>query len=173
MLNDSTRASTNWKGHILVLHAISLAGALYGLWLLLSGHGEPLLLVLGLCSTALVVFIALRMDVIDHESHPLHLTFKLPAYWVWLAWEIIKANLAVARIVLAPGPPISPTVVRLKASQKSELGQVIYANSITLTPGTVSMSLADGRIEVHALTEGMARSLEEGEMDRRVGRLED
>lgn len=156
-----------------MLHALSLAVGLYGLWLLLSGHPEPLLLVLGLCSTALVVLIALRMDVIDHESHPLHLTFKLPAYWVWLAWEIIKANLSVSRIVLTPGLPISPTVVRVNASQKSELGQVIYANSITLTPGTVSMRLEDGRIEVHALTASMARDLEGGDMDRRVSRLEE
>lgn len=154
-------------------HALSLAGGLYGLWLLLSGHSEPLLLGLGLGSTAVVVVIALRMEVIDHESHPLHLTFKLPAYWLWLGWEIIKANLAVARIVLSPGPPISPTVVRVNASQRSELGQVIYANSITLTPGTVSMSLDDGRIEVHALSQDMARSLEQGDMDRRVTRLEE
>lgn len=172
MLNDSTRDSTTWKGPLPVLHALSLAAALYGLWLLLSGHLEPLLLVLGACSTALVVFIALRMEVIDQESHPLHLTFKLPAYWVWLAWEIIKANFAVARILLTPSLPISPTVVRASASQQSELGQVIYANSITLTPGTVSMSLEDGRIDVHALTEDMARSLLEGDMDRRVTRLE-
>lgn len=156
-----------------MLHAFSLTVVLYALWLLLSGHLEPLLLILGLASALLVVAIALRMEVIDRESHPIHLTFKLPAYWLWLGWEIVKSNLAVAKLVVMPSPAISPTVVRVKASQQSELGQVIYANSITLTPGTVSMRLEDGDIEVHALTEDLAQSLEQGDMDRRVRRLEE
>ena len=113
------------------------------------------------------------MEVIDRESHPFHLTFKLPAYWVWLGWEIAKANLAVARLILTPSLPISPRIVKVRASQSSELGQVVYANSITLTPGTVSMGLDDGHIEVHALTAAMARELEYGSMDRRVSRLEE
>ncbi len=154
-------------------HAISLTLTLYVLWLLLSGHTDPLMLALGLGSSLLVVVIAVRMEVIDRESHPLHLTLKLPAYWVWLGWEIVKSNLAVARLILTPSLPISPTVVKVRASQSSELGQVIYANSITLTPGTVSMDLENGRIEVHALTASMARELEGGDMDRRVSRLEE
>ncbi len=154
-------------------HIISLTLTLSVLWLLLSGHTEPLLLALGLGSTLLVVFIAIRMEVIDRESHPFHLTLRLPVYWVWLGWEIVKANLAVARVILTPSLPISPTVVKVRAGQGSELGQVFYANSITLTPGTVAMTLEDGHIEVHALTNDMARSLEEGDMDRRVSRLEE
>ncbi len=155
-----------------MLHAISLGVTLYSLWLLLSGHFEPLLLTLGAFSCLLVVLIALRMEVIDHESHPLHLTPRLPLYWIWLLWEIVKSNLAVARLILAPRLSISPTVVRVTATQKSDLGRVIFANSITLTPGTVSMSLDDDQIEVHALTNGMADQLETGAMDRRVTRLE-
>ncbi len=154
-------------------HVISLTLALSVLWLLLSGHKEPLLLALGLGSSLLVVVIAVRMEVIDRESHPLHLTFKLPAYWVWLGWEIAKANVAVARLILTPSLPISPTIVKVRAGQTSELGQVVYANSITLTPGTVSMDLDNGHIEVHALTASMAREIEQGTMDRRVSRLEE
>ncbi|MEX1206005.1 MAG: Na+/H+ antiporter subunit E [Dongiaceae bacterium] len=149
-------------------HAISLALVLYGLWLLLSGHYEPLLLGFGVLSCALVVAIALRMDVVDKEGHPVHLGWRALAYWPWLLLEIAKSNIDVARRVLHPALPISPTLVRVKASQSSDLGQVIYANSITLTPGTVSIELEDGMIDVHALTGETAAALEAGEMNRRI-----
>ncbi len=155
-----------------MLHAISLAVVLYSLWLFLSGHFEPLLLTLGAFSCLLVVLIALRMEVIDHESHPIHLTPRLPLYWMWLLWEIVKSNLAVARLILTPTLSISPTVIRVTATQQTDLGRVVYANSITLTPGTVSMSLDDDQITVHALTREMAENLQTGEMDHRVTRLE-
>ncbi len=153
-------------------HAISLGMFLYVLWLLLSGHFEPLLLGLGALSCLIVVIIALRMDVIDHESHPIHLTARLPLYWVWLLWEIVKANITVAKLVWHPALPICPTVVRVRASQQTELGQVIYANSITLTPGTVSLNLEDHHIDVHAITTWLAADLQAGDMDRRVTQIE-
>lgn len=155
-------------------HAISLACSLAALWLVLSGYlTKPLLVGLGLVSVAGVVAIALRMDVVDHEGHPIHLRFlKVCGYWLWLLGQIARASLDVARRILTPGLPISPRVVRVRPSQHTELGQVIYANSITLTPGTVSINLEGGAIEVHALTREAAEALEAGEMDRRVAALE-
>jgi multicomponent Na+:H+ antiporter subunit E len=155
-----------------VVHAISLALVLFALWLLLSGHYVPLLIGLGALSVLLVVTIALRMGVVDREGHPIHLSPKALLYWPWLAWEIVKSNVDVARRILSPTLPISPTVIRLKASQKSELGKVIYANSITLTPGTVSIDIDGDKIEVHALTREAAQALRTGDMDRRVTRFE-
>lgn len=155
-----------------MLHAVSLAVVLYLVWLLLSGIFEPLMLVLGLVSCLVVVAIARRMAVIDHEGHPIHLGWKAVGYWPWLALEIVKANLDVARRIVAPGLPISPTLVKLKTSQKSELGQVIYANSITLTPGTVSIDIEGDEITVHALSADAAAELESGDMDRRVTAME-
>jgi multicomponent Na+:H+ antiporter subunit E len=149
-------------------HAISVAVVLYGLWLLLSGHYVPLLLSLGVLSVLVVLFIATRMDVVDKEGQPVHLGPKALLYWSWLAWEIIKANLAVTRHILRPRLSISPTVVRVKATQTSELGKVIYANSITLTPGTVSIDIDGPYISVHALTRDFAADLRSGDMDRRV-----
>ena len=155
-----------------MVHAISLALVLFALWLLLSGHYVPLLLGLGALSALLVVTIALRMDVLDREGYPIHLSPKALLYWPWLGWEIVKSNVDVARRILSPTLPISPTVIRLKASQKSELGKVIYANSITLTPGTVSIDIDGDKIEVHALTREAAQALRTGDMDRRVTRFE-
>ena len=85
--------------------------------------------------------------------------------------EIIKANLDVLKIILSPSLPATPTLVRVKASQKSDLGQVIYANSITLTPGTISVDVANGEILVHALTRSGAEELLEGKMDSRVTKM--
>ena len=155
-----------------VVHSISLGVVLAVVWLLLSGHFEPLILMLGLASCVIVVVIAKRMDFVDHEGHPIHLTRRAVGYWLWLSWEIVKANIDVARRVLAPRIAINPTMVRLASSQKSDLGLVIYANSITLTPGTISVDVEPGEILVHALSRDAARELEIGEMDRRVSQVE-
>ena len=89
-----------------------------------------------------------------------------------MAWEIVKANIDVARIILHPKMPITPTILDIKASQVTELGHVFYANSITLTPGTVTLRLRDGLMEVHALTPTAIEGLLGGEMDRRVRAVE-
>ncbi|MCH7832977.1 MAG: Na+/H+ antiporter subunit E, partial [Proteobacteria bacterium] len=114
---------------------------LFCLWMLLSGFFVTLLLSLGMVSVALVVWIAHRMDVIDHEGHPIHLTIRALFYWPWLIVEIIKANIDVARAIVRRRMPINPSVIEVKATQETELGQVIYANSITLTPGTVTIDI--------------------------------
>lgn len=138
----------------------------------MSGIFEPLILILGVFSCALVVAIAVRMDVIDHEAVPVHLTFKVLMYWPWLLWEIIKANIDVTKRVLGFAD-ISPTMVRIKATQKTDLGIVIFANSITLTPGTISIDVdEEGYILVHALSRDGTEGLEGGDMDRRVTELE-
>jgi multicomponent Na+:H+ antiporter subunit E len=149
--------------------AISIALVLYGLWLLLSGLYVPLLLGLGVVSVMFVMLIAIRMNVADPEGHPIHLGPKATLwYWPWLVWQVVKANIAVTRQILNPRLPISPTVVRVKTTQKSALGRVVYANSITLTPGTVSIDIDGPYISVHALTRDLAADLKRGEMDRRV-----
>ena len=152
-------------------HAISLAFVCFALWLLLSGHYVPLMLALGALATLFVVAIAVRMEISNREGQPVHLLPMILSYWPWLLWEIVKANLVVARCILTPSLPVNPTLIKVKASQKSRLGKVIYANSITLTPGTVSMEVSGDEIEVHALTNAAAEALQAGEMDRRVRRL--
>ena len=151
-----------------MVHAVTLGLVLFGSWLLMSGVFIPFILLLGVFSCAVVVVIAMRMDVIDHEAVPVHLTLKAILYWPWLLWEIVKANIDVTRRVLGLAE-ISPTMVRIQATQKSDLGLVIFANSITLTPGTISIDLEeDGHILVHAISREGTVGLEGGEMDRRV-----
>ncbi len=152
---------------------VSLFSLLMLVWLLLSGIYTPWLISLGVLSCVVVVLIALRMDVIDNEGHPFHLHFgSLCLYWCWLLVEILKSNYIVLRCILSPGMPISPNVLALRSTQRSDLGRVIYANSITLTPGTVSIEVDGDITEVHALTQAAADDLRDGEMDRRVTAVE-
>lgn len=154
-------------------HTIGLSLALAAFWLLNSGHYTPLMLSLGAISIALVLYIAHRMDVVDHESQPLHLTLKLPRYHIWLGKEIILANISVVKHIWLGNETISPILTTIKASQKTDIGKVIYANSITLTPGTIAVDLVDDQIMIHALLRENIEALEAGEMDLRVSRLED
>ncbi len=154
-------------------HAISLGLFLAVIWLLLSGHYTLLLISFGLLSVALVVLLALRMDVVDREGQPLHLNSKaLVIYWCWLLKEIFVSNIYVCRLILNPAMPISPTVIALRSSQSSDLARVIFANSITLTPGTVTIDVDGDITEVHAITEDAAKSLLQGSMDGKVTALE-
>ena len=155
-----------------MLHALSLASATALLWLMLSGVLEGWLLALGVASVVGVVAIARRMDVIDHEGHPMHLGLRPLRYWPWLTLEIAKANIDVTRAIARPTMKIRPRVLSVPASQQSAVGRVIYANSITLTPGTVTLAVDGARFTVHALTINAERSLATGDMDRRVRALE-
>ena len=158
-----------------MLRHASLGLVLFLLWLALSGQFHELLLIeLGLASSIFVVWIAHRMRLADDEGHPIQMTLGALSFLPWLAWEIIKANIDVARIILTPRLPISPVLFKVKASQKTEVGMVAYANSITLTPGTVTVDVdgASSEFTVHAITVAAADELERGRMDRRTLRME-
>ena len=156
-----------------MVHVVGLGASLMAFWLLMSGIYTPLLIALGIASILLVLYIAHRMDLYDHETFPFHLKGRVFGYWGWLAKEIFKANIDVAKIVLAPKMPISPRVVRVKATQKSDLGLVIFANSITLTPGTVTIDIEGDEMIVHALSQDLADGVLNGDMDGRVTALEE
>jgi multicomponent Na+:H+ antiporter subunit E len=154
------------------LRALSPVLVLYAFWLLLSGYFTAFLMIVGVACAIGVTLLARRMAVVDHEGHPIHLSWRVIGYWPWLFKEIAKSAWDVSRIILDPRLPISPTLLRVITSQKSTVGVVTYANSITLTPGTISVEVGEGEILVHALTHDGAQSLQEGEMDRRVRRFE-
>jgi multicomponent Na+:H+ antiporter subunit E len=151
------------------LRLVSSLLFLFAFWLLLSGHYVPFLVAAGFVCALLVVLFARRMDLVDHEGHPVHLAPRaLVTYWPWLVKEIAKSAWSVSKIILDPRLPISPTLIRVKATQKTEVGRTTFANSITLTPGTISLEVGRDEILVHALTRDGARDLAGGEMDRRV-----
>ena len=120
----------------------------------------------------IVLALARQMGLVDREGVPLHLIPRLPLYALWLLWEVVKANFDVAKRVLHPRLPIHPMLIKVKSSQRSDLGHVIYANSITLTPGTVSVDVEQDTITVHALSKEAAAGVLTGAMDARVTKLE-
>ena len=171
-LVSRNRIARNESGRF-VTHSVSMFVVLYLFWLLLSGYFITFLLAAGAGCAAAVVVVARRMDVIDREGHPIHLGLRaLLSYWPWLIGEIVKSGWDVSRRILDPRLPISPTLVRFKPSQATALGLVIHANSITLTPGTISVEVAAGEFLVHALTQEGAAGLAASEMDRRVTGLD-
>ncbi len=154
------------------MHLLGLALVMAFLWLILSGHYNGLLLSLGALSVALVVLLNLRMDLLDRETVPLHFGLAIIPFWGWLLKEIVLANLDVIKRIWLGNSSISPAVRCLPVCHKTDMCRVIYANAITLTPGTVSIDLDDHHVRVHALTPEGLDALEDGAMSRRVEALE-
>lgn len=154
-------------------HVAGLIFKLTLLWLLLSGHYTPLLLSLGLMSIILVTIICLRMNIIIFEQPEILLQiFRYIPYTFWLVIEILRSNIDVIKRILNPLLPISPRWVTIRTTQKTDFSKVIYANSITLTPGTISMDVDGNNIDVHALSESGADGLATGQMDKKVTFIE-
>ena len=147
---------------------------LFGYWLALSGHYDWWLVVFGAVLSVLVVVFCLGKGITDPEGFPIYLVPRGLIYWPWLLWQIVLSGLRVTRLILSPGLPISPTLVKVDAQQNSAVGLVTYANSITLTPGTISIEASErGKcIWVHAIEREGAEGFENDEMNGRVARFD-
>jgi multicomponent Na+:H+ antiporter subunit E len=151
-----------------MFHSISLFVSLLLFWLLLSGFFTPFLVAAGVGSALAVVWVARRLDVVDDEGHPIHLGPRALVYWPWLLKEVAKSAWSVSKIIVDPKLPISPTLVRFKPTQTTDVGLVIHAQSITLTPGTITIEAQADEFLVHGLTRDGALGCIDSEMDRRV-----
>ena len=144
--------------------AVILLIALAATWWTLSGYTKPILLTLGAISLGLVTLMASRMRIMDRETAPYLTVPQTLIYFGWLFVEIIKANVAVVRAVMNPDLEVSPTLVKIPAGGKSDIAKTMFANSITLTPGTVSVNVEDDHILVHALLSEMSEPEDFDEM---------
>ena len=164
--NDTAPSGAGrFRAHLLFIALLIAA------WVLWSGMFKPLLLGLGALSCAIAAVIAVRMGYFDTRVFALRFNFRLFGFWAWLLREIVKSSIEVARVVLAREIRLSTRVVEIDASRLSPVDQAVLGNSITLTPGTLTMEATDGRLLVHALTVDCAGELESGEMLRRVAAL--
>jgi multicomponent Na+:H+ antiporter subunit E len=151
---------------------VSLASFLFAFWIALSGHYTPILVAAGAGSTVICVLAAIRMRTADAEGHPIERFAGALTYLPWLIGEIAKSGWAVTKIILHPRLPISPTMTIVRASQRTRVGVATYANSITLTPGTITVGVNGNDLTIHALVREGALDLEDGGMDRRVSQFE-
>ncbi len=142
---------------------VSLGLCLIGLWLLLSGHYNALLISLGVVSVILTLIISRRMELIDAQSHPIHLTFKLIGFWLRLFVKIVQSNIDVSLRILGLRK-VEPQLIKVKLDQPSDLSKVIYANAITLTPGSASLHIEGDELYVHTISAQGAQDLLDGDM---------
>ncbi len=149
-------------------YVFSLAIALTLFWFGMSFMTKPLILILGVISVALTVTLVGRLGLLDRETAPYHRIFAFIRYAPWLIGEIIKSNWKVLKAILSPELDIHPTLVKVRTTCKSDLAKVVFANSITLTPGTVTLRVEDDFMLVHGLYEVDSEPEDFAEMDRRA-----
>ena len=143
------------------------------LWLLLSGLYKPLLIFFGIVSVGLVLWFVARMDARDNDRLVLAIgAVATIQYLAWLMVEIAKSNWAVTKIIVARTMPIRQNLFRIPYTQRSDLAQVIFANSITLTPGTITVETETGEFLVHALAYEDSDLDSLADMDRHVTAIE-
>ena len=143
---------------------------LFSLWLLMSGHYNVLIVSLGIISCAFCVYVAKRGKLIDDEGLPIFFIPRLLNYLIWLFKEILKSNLSTAKVII--NGQVEPETFTVKTSQVTDVAKVTYANSITLTPGTVTTKIQKGVFEVHALNSDFGNDVRTSEMDKKVTWLE-
>ncbi len=144
-------------------------------WLLLSGYWtNPLILALGAASVALATWLAMRIEKkYAFKDKGVSVIMRQHTFWPWLFAEIVKSNIAVLKCIWMPKSyPISPIIRQLKMQPETRISRTLYANSITLTPGTVSIEVREDEILVYALLEDAMKDLEGGDMGLRVRKLE-
>ena len=156
-------------GKYMVRSAVILLVILVLYWFTLSGYFDhTVLFVTGGISVLLVVGLSARMKLLDTEGVP-YVHGKAFGYYVWLFVEIVKANMAVVKAVLSPDMEISPTMITVKTNHDTDMGRIMFANSITLTPGTISVEICEGEILVHALLKDMTDPAAFADMGERAG----
>ena len=150
--------------------SITLFIVLFGFWLLMSGYYTPLILSLGVISCLLCVYLTVKGKFLDNETLPIYFFPRLIQYTLWLVKEILISNITTAKVILTKSE--EPELFSVKASQKTNEGKVTYANSITLTPGTVTTQIKNDTFEVHALTKEFGDDVRSSVMDKMVAWLE-
>ena len=150
--------------------SITLFLSLFGFWLLMSGHYTVLITSLGIVSCLLCVYLTIKGKFLDNETIPIYFFPRLIQYTLWLIKEILKSNIATAKVIIMKSE--EPELFSVKATQKTNEGKVTYANSITLTPGTVTTQIKNDIFEVHALTKDFGDDVRSSEMDKMVTWLE-
>lgn len=144
---------------------------LFAVWVLWGGLLKTPVLQLGVASSILVTWLALRMDLPRPYLYTLNLLYRLPRYWLWLLVQMVVSNVQVLRLVLGPKSSLNTTLVDIQALPRGNFGRALLGNTITLTPGTLTIAIDGKTIAVHCLTEANARDLAAGAMNRRVAEV--
>ena len=152
--------------------AVLKTGVLAMLWVAFSGKLDPLHVAFGVLSVGIVLFLTRSPapDAGERGESALHRArwVKALAYPFWLLWQIAVANIQMVRLILHPRLPIDPVLVRFDAALEGALAKVAYGNSITLTPGTLTLHIDGAEFVIHAITETSASATSLSNMQRKV-----
>lgn len=152
-----------------LVYIVLLTLVLAVLWLMLSGYWfKPLLLGFGALAVVCSVTLTLRLGLLDGESAPFAGLPGFLPYWGWLGGEIFKANIQVVKLALAPELNIKPVMTRVPVSARTDMARTTFANSLTLTPGTVTVEVEETGFMVHALDESFVDMEAFRDMERRA-----
>lgn len=159
----------NWVGTAVLLMA---------LWFIMSEKTEPKFLILGVASSMLIAFICLRTLTMhahktDRDYFLLGVNIpRLIMYYAWLLWQIACAAFYVAKVSLTGISKVDPSIVWFRADYDNPAARAMLANSITLTPGTITIDITEeGLFSVHALTQELREGVLEGSMQEKVAWL--
>ncbi len=146
---------------------------LFAMWVVFSGFLDPFHLSLGLISCGIVTWLSSDL-LFDDQSIPIRRravqAVRLSSYILWLTWQIVLSNIAVLKLAFAQRSALQPQIVRYRTPLKSDFERFLLANSITLTPGTVTIKILGDTFYIHAIDDSAAAGLN-GEMDRRIARI--
>ncbi|MCU0730402.1 MAG: Na+/H+ antiporter subunit E [Hyphomonas sp.] len=154
-------------------YLLGICLAIIAFWVANSGHYKPLMLGFLALSTLITLFVSARLKIIDREGSPYVRLAGFLAYYPWLFWEVVKSNLVIIKACLRADLDINPALVKIKTNCKTDLAKVTFANSITLTPGTVTVEIEGDKLLVHGLYEANTQPEAFEEMDRRCARAAD
>ena len=138
---------------------------LFGLWVLLSGKLDVFHLSVGFLGAALIAWVNTKSRHLDKPPLPLS---RLVLYLPWLFWEIVKSSLNITKIILDPKLPVNPRLIQYPTNLGNNTAVVLLGNSITLTPGTVTIEVSSSELLVHALDDESSSGLEARTMERKI-----
>ncbi len=145
---------------------------LFAFWMLLSGKFDAFHLTLGAICCALVAYLFHDLLFANVRVGDMRVVAaRFIAYIPWLIQQILLANIHVVSLVVRRRMPIDPRVVTFKTKLETDISCVTLANSITLTPGTITMDIKDGVFYVHAVSQKVADELNAGDMEDRVAHI--
>lgn len=145
---------------------VGIATTLFGSWLLLSGKIDAMHVGVGVAASLTIAYFVAHWGTSRPAIYP-----RIAWFALWLFYQVVLSNLRVARLAFAPGNKLRPRLVTLPPGTHGDVPLALLGCAITLTPGTMSVDISEEKLTVHALDDVSARSVEDGDMARRVHRL--
>lgn len=158
------------------MYRISIFLLLFGIWIVFSGQFDAFHLALGLISTALVTAISSNFFFADRSRGiraRIREIIRLPWYLCWMLYQILLSNLHILKLALSPGdlPEVEPRLVRIKTELKTDFAKWFLANSITLTPGTITIDIEGDELLIHSISEATTTGVKDDAMQRKIASI--